>query len=157
MKRRNQQRNKNRQKITLTPEEQIEISEKNKLITDLINGDLYFANDEPFAAQSYFPCKSPLPQCSLDEELGGFQCDNWESPTIGRDLKSARSKINQNLQSYVETTRPKFDLPIDHNWKKSHGLCRWNLNHTAVSPLHQLSFRRLQQHTTHATEKARSW
>ena len=240
--RRKQHRTKNRQKLELSPEEEAQISEKHRLITDLINSDLNFANDEPFAAQSYFPCKSPFPQCNPNEECrrinkvacklgqcstvptqicetrecaydcddhpisllsdispdisnsttqplisstvtpaptqttttpkstldlstttnaistttlsststttlasthnvnktkstyttsadsksncifmpsrGGFQCDNWESPTISRDLKSARSKIDQNLRSYVKTTLPKFDIPLDHNWVK---------------------------------------
>lgn len=93
MSRRKQQRNKNRQKIQLTPEEQAEISEKHKLITYLINGDLNYANDEPLAAQSYFPCKSPLPQCSLDEEcrrINKIQCKLGQCSTAPTQIWETR-------------------------------------------------------------------
>ena len=56
--------------------------------------------------------------CIFFPNRGGFQCKNWKTDSIGRDLRKARSRIDNNLKSYVSSNLPKFDLPFDPDWRK---------------------------------------
>ena len=49
---------------------------------------------------------------------GGYQCKNWNSPTISRDLKEARMKKSNDLRQYIDQYSPDFDVPTDPDFKK---------------------------------------
>lgn len=221
----------------LSSAQEQEISQKHRLISQILNDKYPFPNDEPFAASSYFPCQSPEPNCNSDQTCrrvnkiqcklgncqtvptqicestcaydcgehplkfladvstesyttqtsttsamstkittptsttayqtttsatpaltyttmhlttsdetnqdkpefnttkptlspklsancnflpnrGGFQCKNWESPTISQDLKAARSRVDDDLKRYVKSQLPEFDTTLDPDWVK---------------------------------------
>lgn len=49
---------------------------------------------------------------------GGYQCQNWNSPTISRDLKEARMRKSNDLRQYIDQYSPNFDIPTDPDFKK---------------------------------------
>ena len=56
--------------------------------------------------------------CIFLNVRGGYQCKNWNSPTISRDLKEARMRKSNDLRQYLDQYSPNFDIPTDPDFKK---------------------------------------
>ena len=64
--------------------------------------------------------KPDLPQhnCEFLSNRGGYQCQNWQSPTLAKDIKTARYRKSNTLKRYLKTNQIMFDLPFDKDWAK---------------------------------------
>ena len=56
--------------------------------------------------------------CEFLSNRGGYQCQNWQSPTLAKDIKAAKHHKSNALKRYLKTNKIMFDLPLDRDWTK---------------------------------------
>ena len=56
--------------------------------------------------------------CIFLNNRGGYQCANWESPTLSRDLKEARMRKSNELRKFLDQYNPDFEVPLDFHFHR---------------------------------------